>query len=159
MSRKTNVTRLLDSRGVRYISHDLPPEKYTALEIAERLNVSPDLVFKTIVITRIGPGKPILALVPAAKTVDLKRMARACGEKKVSLPTQKEAEKITGLRAGGISPLALLNRGFDLWIDSSALEHQDIVISGGEWGLQIQLPAEALLSLAEARTGEISAVE
>ena len=63
----------------------------------------------------------------------------------MGLPTEREAERLTGLQAGGISPLALLNRGFQVVLDESAQEHAEIYISGGQRGLDIRLPVPALL--------------
>jgi Cys-tRNA(Pro)/Cys-tRNA(Cys) deacylase len=155
----TNVTRLLDQRGIPYTAHQLPPEKLGALEAAVYLGVSPDLVYKTIVVKRQIRGKPILALVPGTHEVDLKALAKVIGEKKVKLPTQREAELLTGLQAGGISPLALLNRGFQVVLDISANKHREIYISGGQRGLDIQLPVSDLISLTNARVAEISKIE
>jgi Cys-tRNA(Pro)/Cys-tRNA(Cys) deacylase len=153
----TNVTRMLDARKVPYTAFELPKEKLGALEAAVYLGVSPELVYKTIVVTREGRGKPILAVVPGPSEVDLKALAKALGEKKVSLPTQREAEVLTGLQAGGISPLALLQRGFQTVIDESARQHTEIYISGGQRGLNIRLPVEALVALTGARMVSISA--
>jgi len=72
------------------------------------------------------------------------------------LPTEREAEKITGLQAGGISPLALLQRGFQVVLDRSAQDFSEIYISGGQRGLNIRLPVEALVELTRARVAEIS---
>jgi Cys-tRNA(Pro)/Cys-tRNA(Cys) deacylase len=113
-------------------------------------------VYKTIVITREGKGKPVLAVVPGPYEVDLKALAKALGEKKVLLPTEREAEKLTGLQAGGISPLALLQRGFQVVLDESALAHAEIYISGGQRGLDIRLPVEALVALTNAKLAQIS---
>ncbi len=151
-----NVTRLLDARGIPYTAYDLPAEKLSALETARLLQVSPDVVYKTIVVVRPKGGKPVLALVPAAREVDLKALARAVGEKKLRLPTQSEAERLTGLQAGGISPLALLNRGFQVVLDATAEEHDEIHISGGQRGLNIRLPVGALRELTRARVHPIS---
>jgi len=152
----TNVTRLLDQRKITYIAHQLPSEKLGALEVAVYLGVPAEVVFKTIVVKRVSAGKPILALVPGTQEVDIKALAKVIGEKKVILPTQREAERITGLQAGGISPLALLNRGFQVILDSSAEQHKEIYISGGQRGLDIQLPVPDLISLTNARLAEIS---
>jgi Cys-tRNA(Pro)/Cys-tRNA(Cys) deacylase len=78
------------------------------------------------------------------------------GEKKVRLPTQREAEQLTGLQAGGISALALINRGFQVIIDHSAQQHAFIHVSGGKRGLNIRLAAVDLANLTRARFGEIS---
>jgi len=150
-----NVTRMLENRKINYQVFELPPEKLGGEETAQLLDVSPDLVFKSIVIIRRGPGKPILAVVPGTREVDLKKLARAVGEKKVSPATQREAEELTHLQTGGISPLALLNRGFQILVHLSALEEKAIHISGGERGLNIRLDPKDLIKLSNARTADI----
>lgn len=154
---KNNITRLLDSRSIHYQVYELPAEKLGALETARILGVSPETVYKTIVVTREGKGKPILAVVPGTDEVDLKALARALGEKKVNLPTESEAEQLTGLQAGGISPLALLNRGFQVVVDATAELYEQIHISGGQRGLNISLPPQALILLTQASVAEICA--
>jgi Cys-tRNA(Pro)/Cys-tRNA(Cys) deacylase len=156
MSIATNVTRLLDARKIPYTAYETPAEKLGALETARLLNVSPASVFKTIVVIREKPKKPLLVVVPGPREVDLKLLAAALGEKKVSLPTEREAEALTGLQAGGISPLALINKGFQVVIDSSAQALGEIHVSGGQRGLNIKLPVDALAKLTNARFIEIS---
>ncbi len=148
---KNNVTRLLDQRKIPYQVFELPEEKLGALKTAELLGVPPEQVFKTIVVTRPARGKPILAVIPASAEVDLKLLAKFLGEKKVKLTTQREAEELTGLQAGGISPLALLNRGFQVVIDVTARNFEEIHISGGQRGLNIRLPVKALAKLTNTR--------
>jgi len=156
MSIATNVTRLLDARKIPYTIFETPAEKLGALETARFLDVSPDSVFKTIVLTRERPRKPLLVVVPGPREVDLKLLAAALGEKKVTLPSEREAESLTGLQAGGISPLALINKGFQVVIDSSAQALGEIHVSGGQRGLNIKLPVEALAKLTNARFVEVS---
>lgn len=151
-----NITRLLDSRKIHYTAFELPPEKLGAVETARMLGVPPEMVYKTIVVTRDKPAKPVLAVIPGTDEVDLKLLASYLGEKKVHLPTQNEAEHLTGLQAGGISPLALINRGFQVILDRSALNYDEIHISGGQRGLNIRLPVMALIEITKARLGEIS---
>jgi len=152
-----NVTRLLKARGVPFEAFELPAEKLGALETAQRLGVPPEQVFKTIVVIREKGKKPVLALVPGTATVDLKALAAILGEKKLRLPTQREAEQITGLQAGGISALALLNRGFQVVVDKSALQFEQFHVSGGQRGLNIRLPVQAFIHLTGALTADISA--
>ena len=147
----TNVTRLLDARKIPYTAYETPAEKLGALETARFLDVRPESVFKTIVVAREKPKKSLLVVVPGDSEVDLKLLAAALGEKKVSLPTEREAEQLTGLQAGGISPLALINKGFQVVIDSSAQALGEIHISGGQRGLNIKLSADALAKLTNAR--------
>jgi Cys-tRNA(Pro)/Cys-tRNA(Cys) deacylase len=150
-----NVTRFLDSRKTSYEAFETPAEKLGAEETARFLNISPETVFKTIVVTREKPKKPILAVVPGPFHVDLKLLAAVLGEKKVHLPTEREAEQLTGLQAGGISPLALINRGFLVVVDSTATRYPEIHISGGQRGLNIKLAAEDLIKLTNARLAPI----
>ena len=150
-----NVTRFLDSRKVQYSTYDLPPQKIGAMETASLLDVSPSVIFKSIVILRKNPGKPILAVVPATNDVNLKALAKASGEKKVSPATQKEAERLTKLQVGGISPLALINRGFEIIIHESVFEQEAVHVSGGELGLNIRLPSKDLVELTNAKVANI----
>ncbi len=150
MPARNNVTRFLDSSGVKYTAYELPAEKLGAVETANLLHVSPEVVFKTIVIKRDRPRRPLLVLIPGTATVDLKLVASAVGEKKVYLPTEREAESLTGLQAGGISPLALLNRGFQVVVDRSAEAHQEIHVSGGQRGLNIKLGVADLVRITHA---------
>jgi Cys-tRNA(Pro)/Cys-tRNA(Cys) deacylase len=156
MSITTNVTRLLDARRIPYTVYETPAEKLGALETARFLNVEAASVFKTIVVTREKPRKPLLVVIPGDAEVDLKLLAAALGEKKVFLPTEREAEQLTGLQAGGISPLALINKGFQVVIDSSAQALGEIHVSGGQRGLNIKLPVDALAKLVNARFARVS---
>jgi len=146
-----NITRLLDSRKIPHTVYELPAEKLGAMETARLLDVEPASVFKSIVVTRDKPRKPLLVVIPAPSNVDLKLLAAAVGEKKVHLPTEREAEQLTGLQAGGISPLALINKGFQVVIDSSAQNFAEIHISGGQRGVNIKLPVKNLVNLTNAR--------
>jgi len=151
-----NVTRLLDNRNVSYTCFDLPRHKLGTEKIAELLNVPLSIIYKSIVVERKNPGKPILAVVPGDKEVDLKGLAKAVCEKKVSPATQKTAENLTKLQAGGISPLALINHGFQIVMDESILEKEMVHISGGELGVNIRLNPRDLVSLTSASIKKIS---
>jgi Cys-tRNA(Pro)/Cys-tRNA(Cys) deacylase len=158
MTVTNNVTRFLDSRKVKYTAHELPAGKLGALEAAEFMGVPADQVFKTIVTVR-EKGKPVLAVIPGPCRVDLKLLAALMGEKKMHLPSEREAEALTGLQAGGISPLALVNKGFLVVVDSAAGDHEQIYVSGGRRGLNLRLPVADLVRLTNARLGAISTQE
>ena len=152
---KNNVIRLLDAHKIAYTVYELPPEKLGAHETARLLNLPVELIWKTIVILRENPrAKPILAVLPGTFEVDLKLLAKALDEKKVSLPTEREAEELTGLQAGGISPLALLNQGFHTIIEETCQLFDEIHISGGQRGLNICLPVTDLIRLTDAQIAE-----
>lgn len=155
MAQVNNVTRFLDAKRIDYQAIDLPAEKLSAVEVAEILNVPGEIVYKTIVVLREGKGKPILALVPGTKEVDPKAIAKVVKEKKLRIASQREAESITGLLVGGISPLALVNRGFQVVVDASVLDCKEIYISGGQRGLNIRLTPKNLIDLVHARLAAI----
>ena len=150
---------MLDSHKIKYTTYELPVDKLGALETARLLDVDAATVFKTIVITRDKPRKPLLAVVPGNSSVDLKQLAAALDEKKVYLPTERESEQLTGLQAGGISPLALINKGFQVVIDASAQNYAEIHVSGGQRGLNVKLPVVDLARLTKARFAEISRLD
>jgi Cys-tRNA(Pro)/Cys-tRNA(Cys) deacylase len=151
-----NVTRMLDARKISYQAHALPVEKLGAVEAAQHLGVPPNQVFKTIVAIRTTPGKPILAVVPGSTELDLKLLASAVGEKKIKVASHAQAEDLTGLMTGGISPLALVNKGFQIVLDKSILSFNSIFISGGQRGLNIELSPQDLVKLTNARTAAIA---
>jgi Cys-tRNA(Pro)/Cys-tRNA(Cys) deacylase len=153
-----NITRLLEARKIAFTAYDLPPEKLGALETARLLGVPAEQVFKTIVAAR-ERGKPILAVIPGPRQLDLKKLASALGEKKVRLPGEREAEQMTGLQAGGISPLALVNRGFTIVLDAAARAHAQIHVSGGQRGLNIRLSVMELIALTGAQVADVCAAE
>lgn len=153
---KNNITRLLDSRNIKYKIHVTPAEKRSAVETAGRLGVDPEIVYKTIVAIRPKSGKPILAIIPGPSTLDLKALAKILEVKKILLSTQAEAEKLTGLQTGGISPLALINKGFQIFMDHSCEDHKNIFISGGERGITLQLQPDDLKSITNAKIVKIS---
>ena len=151
-----NITRFLDSRQVSYSAYALPKRKLSAQETAQELDVPLALIYKSIVVERRAQGKPILAVVPGNREVDLKALARAVGEKKVSAATQAKAEQLTGLQAGGISPLALINRGFEIVFDLSLREHEEVHVSGGERGVNLRIPVQDLEALCGGSAAAIT---
>ncbi len=156
MTVRNNVTRMLEAQGVPYEAFELPPGKLGAIEVAEHLGVAPDLVYKTIVVTRAGQRRHLLAVVPGPLEVDLKALARRLGEKKVQIPSLKKAERLTGLKAGGISPLALTHKPFDVVIDATIDTAPEIYLSGGQRGLNLRLSGSDLVALTSALVAPIT---
>jgi Cys-tRNA(Pro)/Cys-tRNA(Cys) deacylase len=157
--RINNVTRLLDSKKVKYQTFEMPEEKISALDTAALLQVSAELIYKSIVFLRNSPKtKPLLAVIPATHEVDAKLLAKAVGEKKVKPATLTEAETLTGLKAGGISPLALINKGFQIFLALPAADLDEIHVSGGQLGLNIRLKVKDLVKLTGARIAPISSI-
>ena len=144
---KNNIIRLLESRNARFKSIELPVEKLSAIETASFLKVPVENVFKSIVIQGEKKGKPILAIVPGSMEVDINKLAKLVEQKRLHIPSEREVEQLTGLQVGGISPLALMNKGFTMILDLSARQYEDIHISGGQRGLNLLINVEDLITL------------
>jgi Cys-tRNA(Pro)/Cys-tRNA(Cys) deacylase len=95
-------------------------------------------------------------MIPSDLRLNLKRMAVAAGVKKVRMAAHKDAESLTGLKVGGISAVALIAKGWPVFLDSTAAGLQHIVISAGQRGLQLQVPVTPLISLLKARMADVS---
>jgi Cys-tRNA(Pro)/Cys-tRNA(Cys) deacylase len=153
---KNNVIRLLESRNARFKALELPEEKLSALETASLLHVSVGNVFKSIVIQSEKKGKPILAIVPGSMEVDMKKLANLLEQKRLQIPSEREVEQLTGLQVGGISPIALLNKGFDIVLDQTALLVEEIHISGGQRGLTLLINVKDLIALIDPKIADIT---
>ena len=155
---KTNAMRLLDARRVPYVVHTYSPDIHSAEGVAEAVGLPPEQVFKTlVVVSTAARPQSYLAIVPGHREVDLKKLALATGEKKLRMATQREAEYLTGLQVGGISALALLNRGFRVYLDASAQEFDSILVSAGRRGINLQLAPDDLRRVTNALLADLTA--
>jgi Cys-tRNA(Pro)/Cys-tRNA(Cys) deacylase len=152
---RNNVTRLLDQRKVWYEPVEYDPSAFhSAVEVAELVGAPAAQVFKTIVVVREDRAKrPLLVVLPGRQEVDLKSLAAALGEKRLRVAPRREAESLTRLQVGGISALALINRGFDVILDRSAEQFAEdgIYVSGGQRGLNVRIKPADLVALTGAR--------
>lgn len=154
MEFKNNVTRLLDSRKIAYRIHeyDYDAGVHSATDVAAAVGLSPDQVFKTLVVLPDQPNrKPCLVMVPGPLTLDLRVFAKAAGLKKAKMATHDQAESLTGLQTGGISPLALLNKGFDVYIAEQVGACATIAVSAGQRGANVEIASQELIKLTRAR--------
>jgi len=154
MEFKNNVTRLLDSKKVAYQLHiyDYDAGIESAVQVADAIGLPATQVFKTLVVTPDQPNrKPMLVIIPAPDILDLKNFAKAAGLKKARMATHTEAESLTGLQTGGISPLALINKGFDIYLSGQAQTFDTIAVSAGQRGANVQVGVKDLIKLTNAR--------
>ncbi|MBI5305033.1 MAG: aminoacyl-tRNA deacylase [Chloroflexi bacterium] len=155
MADKLNSMRLLDARKIAYTAttYDVSGEFHAATDAAQLLGAPVEDVYKTLVVLRDSPkaGKPILVMIASHREVDLKSLAKAVNEKKLRMATQREAEELTGLQVGGISALALLNRGFEICLDEPARLLDQIHISAGQRGVDVRLAVKDLLAVTNAK--------
>jgi len=133
--------------------HDSSAASY-GLEAAEVLGLDPESVFKTLVAER-DDGGLVVAMVPVARTVDLKALATAIGAKRVAMADPAAAERATGYVVGGISPLGQKKR-LPTVIDASVLELSRVHVSAGRRGLEIALAPVDLIRLCDAATAPIA---
>lgn len=151
--------RLLDGKKVAYVALRYDPDVHvSALEVAHATGMPLAQVFKTLV-SQPDAGKPILAVVPANAELDLKALAQAVCAKKVRMVTQADAERLTGLQKGGISALALVNKGFRVVLHSSAPEFPQIAMSAGQRGVQVALAPQDFARVTGARLAPIAGQE
>ncbi len=154
---KTQAMRALEGKRIPYEALAYPDDMRDALEIALILNQPPGEVFKTLVVMPPeGAKKPLLVMIPSDAHLDLKKLAAAVGAKKIKMATQREAEELTGLQVGGISALALLNKGFAVYIDRSAAHLRHVCVSAGKRGLQLRLAPAELIKLTGARPIDVA---
>lgn len=137
--------RVLDDHGVSYQVVVFPENIHDALGVAAHAGLPPHLVYKTLVVEirddvpRSPKPRPLLVLVAADRTLDLKKVARAVGVRRVEMASHARAEQLTGLKVGGISALGLLGRGFRVFLDRPAAQLEEFVVSAGARGLNLRV--------------------
>ncbi len=155
MVEKTLAMKILEGRKIPYEVVTYPETERDAARLAQLFGVPAGQVFKTLVVARQGK-KALLVLTPADRQLDLKKLARVTDDKKLHLATHAQAEQLTGLQVGGISPLALLNKGFVIYVDHSVTAHSHIYLSAGRRGVNLKVPTPAVLHLLQARPADLT---
>ena len=156
MVQKLNSMRLLEKHGILYETIEYPDSIKNAVEVAESVGAPPQTVYKTLVVQSVTGGKPLLVMLAADRSLDLKKVAKAAGEKKVRMAAHRDAEKLTGLKVGGISALALTHKNWRVYLDRPASELEHIIVSAGRRGLQLCLPTLSLINLVHAKIADVS---
>ncbi|MCJ8168866.1 Cys-tRNA(Pro) deacylase [Atopomonas sediminilitoris] len=146
----TPALKLLEKQRIAHralpYAHDPNAPSY-GLEAAQKLNLPVEQVFKTLLAE--ADGELLVAVVPVSGSLDLKALAHAAGAKKVQMANPQQAEKVTGYRVGGISPLGQKKR-LRTFIDSSAQAMTQMYVSAGKRGLDVELAPQALQQLCQA---------
>ena len=137
---KTNVMRVLEQKKIAYSAHTYPHEEGVAVDgitVAQSMGFDPAIVFKTLV-ARGAKGQFYVFDVPVAENLDLKKAAKAVGEKSIEMIHQKELLPLTGYVHGGCSPVGM-KKLFPTVIDASAENLETMIVSAGKIGYQVQL--------------------
>ncbi|WP_223066316.1 Cys-tRNA(Pro) deacylase [Paenibacillus caui] len=140
---KTNAMRMLDKSKTQYsiLTYDNEDGQIHGTAVAEKIGKPPETVFKTLVAHQ--GSNLFVFIIPVAEELDLKKAAKAAGEKKVEMLPVKELQKWTGYIRGGCSPVGM-KKLYPTFLDIGAKALETIVISAGKIGLQMELQPEQL---------------
>ncbi len=143
---KTNAARLLDKAGVKYelVSYPVDENDLSAEHLAATIGEDINQVFKTLVLHGDRTGH-FVCVVPGNREVDLKKAAKASGNKKVEMIAMKELLPTTGYIRGGCSPIGM-KKPFATYFHSTCEQFDEIFVSAGMRGLQLKLSSTALVS-------------
>jgi len=152
---KTNVMRILDNSNINYniYTYEVKDSAVDGISVANKLGVAVENVFKTLV-TKGHSGDFYVFVVPVAKELNLKAAAKCVGEKSVEMIKVSDMLKITGYIRGGCSPIGM-KKNYNTVIDDSSLNLDEIIVSGGKIGFQVEIAPKDLIQLINAETGPI----
>jgi Cys-tRNA(Pro)/Cys-tRNA(Cys) deacylase len=153
---KTNAMRILDKAGIKYqsYSYDASDGQIDGISVAGKMGLPVEKVFKTLV-TQGHSKNYYVFIIPVAEELDLKAAARSVGEKSIEMIKVADINKITGYIRGGCSPLGM-KKEFTTVLDSSAESLDNIIVSAGKIGHQIELNPRDLISLIHSKIDNIS---
>ncbi len=145
---ETNVTRLLASRKIAFEvrTYDVDESNLSAQYVAEKIGLEPERVFKTLVAVG-SDGAHSVFVIPGSFELNLKKAAKAAGQKSIAMLPLKDLESVTGYVRGGCSPIGM-KKQLPTYIDETALIWESISVSAGKRGIQVLLAPAQLASLA-----------
>ena len=153
---KTNVMRMLEQKKIPYAAHSYPhgDEAVDGLTVAAITGQDPARVFKTLVAQ--GASRQIFVFViPVSAELDLKKAAKAAGEKSVAMVRVSELQALTGYVRGGCSPIGM-KKQYPSFFHSSIGQFDTVLVSAGRIGWQVELAPAELLKLTRGRTAELT---
>ena len=148
---KTNVMRLLDAAKISYrtMEYEVDENDLSGVHVAQQLGQDPDACFKTLVLKGEKAGY-LVCCIPVAEELDLKKVAKAAGDKKVEMLPMKELLPVTGYIRGGCSPIGMKKK-FPTYMDETAELFEEIAVSAGMRGAQVILDPVKLAKYVDAR--------
>lgn len=151
---KTNAMRILDKNKITYVVKTYECEEFIdGIHVADMLGQSYDISFKTLV--TVGKTKNYYVFViPINQELDMKKAAKAVGEKSIEMIPVKDINQVTGYIRGGCTPIGM-KKNYKTVIHRSALEHDMIIVSGGRIGSQIQLAPQDLIRVTNGKAEDI----
>ena len=152
---KTNVMRFLEQKKINFKAHEYPhgDAPVDGVTVASLMGQDPACVFKTLAVR--GASKKIYVFdIPVASELDLKKAARAVGEKSVAMIHVSEITELTGYVRGGCSPVGM-KKQYTTVFHKTAESLDTIIVSAGRIGSQVELAPEDLIKLVRGRTADI----
>ena len=151
---KTNAMRKLDAMKIPFQEYTYEGDgTLTGVDVAAMLGQNADQVFKTLV-TVGRTGEQYVFMIPVADELDLKKAAKAVGEKAVEMVKSKELLGLTGYIHGGCSPIGM-KKFFRTTVHETAVLYDTIIFSGGKIGYQIELPLSDLEKVIALQTADV----
>lgn len=154
---KTNVMRILEQHGIAYTAHTYPHQEGVAVDgvtVARSLGQDPECVFKTLVARGASKGIYVF-VIPVGYNLDLKKAARAVGEKSVEMIPVKEINALTGYVRGGCSPVGM-KKQYPTVFHETAEIIDTMMVSAGRIGYQVELAPAELAELVGAQLADIT---
>lgn len=153
---KTNAARILDRLGIKYglVPYEVDPEHLEATHVAETLGEPIELVYKTLVLRGHDTGI-FVCVIAGHREVDLKKAAKASGNKKVEMLPLKELLSTTGYIRGGCTAIGM-KKDFPVFIDREMTRYPSVYVSAGQRGLQLQLAPSDLIAAARAVVADLT---
>lgn len=153
---KTNAMRMLDQLKIPYESLTYECDEFiSGISTADLTGLPHELVYKTLVTTG-KTGEHYVFVIPIEGELDLKKAAKAVGEKSIAMLPAKELLPLTGYVHGGCSPVGMKKR-FPTVFHRSCLEHETICVSAGKVGFQVEVRPADLIALVGASTADVAA--
>lgn len=152
---KTNAARLLDKQGIAYelLEYIVDESDLSANAVAAKLGQNIDQVFKTLVLRGDKAGV-FVCVIPGGDELDLKKAAKASGNKSAAMVLMKEIQELTGYIRGGCSPLGM-KKNYPIYIHESCTRYDFIFISAGVRGLQLKINPEDLIVCTRAQISDL----
>jgi len=154
---RTRAAAALQRLDIPFDLLEFEAEQFTAAEAAERLGLSPDQVFKTLVV-RADDGRVFLVCIPGDRELNVRTLARLVEARRVEMVDASELMRLVGYVKGAVSPLGT-RRAYPTFIDASALRQSRVSVSAGVRGLQIWIAPQDLIRAASARVETLAAEE
>lgn len=155
MASKTNAVRLILQAGIpcREYFYEYDENDLNGNHAAQAIGMPPEQVFKTLVARGLKTGINIFCI-PVCCELDLKKAARAAGDKNMELVAVKELLSLTGYIRGGCSPVGMKKK-YPTFLDETCILWDEIAVSAGERGHQVVLPPDGLLQITNAKLADI----